>query len=41
LKRLTRNKFGSLWYIKNGDREPVSLLDWLKANHPATRELNE
>jgi hypothetical protein len=37
--RLTRNKFHSAWYIQMGEQEPVPLLDWLKANHPATREL--
>jgi hypothetical protein len=39
--RLTRNKFHSAWYIQIGEQEPVTLLDWLKANHPATRELGK
>jgi hypothetical protein len=39
--RLTRNKFHSPWYIQIGEQEPLTLLDWLKANHPATRELSE
>ena len=38
--RLTRNKFHSPWYIQIGDNEPMSLLDWLKANHQATKELS-
>src|SRR6266849_3054860 len=38
--RLVRNKFHSPWYIQFGEKEPVTLLDWLKANHPATKELN-
>jgi hypothetical protein len=37
--RLTRNKFHYPWYIQVGAQPPVMLLDWLKANHPATREL--
>jgi hypothetical protein len=37
--RLTRNKFHFPWYIQFGENEPVTLLDWLKANHPATKEL--
>jgi hypothetical protein len=36
--RLTRNKFHFLWYIQLADSEPVTLADWLKANHPATKE---
>jgi hypothetical protein len=39
LTRLTRNKFRSPWYIEFADNDPLTLLDWLKANHPATREL--
>lgn len=39
LTRLTDNKFGSAWYIQVGDQDPVSLLDWLRANHAATREV--
>jgi hypothetical protein len=38
--RLTRNKFHSPWYIQVGEQEPVTLLDWLKTHHPATRDLN-
>lgn len=37
--RLTENKFGSQWYIQINGQEPVALLDWLKANHAATRDL--
>lgn len=37
--RLVKNKFGSPWYIQVGDREPVSLLDWLRENHPASKDL--
>lgn len=39
LKRLANNKFGSPWYIQWEGKEPVTVLDWLKANHAATREL--
>lgn len=37
--RLGKNLFGSHWYIQVGDAEPVTLLDWLTANHPPTREV--
>jgi hypothetical protein len=37
--RLCKNLLGSSWYIQVGAGEPVRLLDWLKANHPATREV--
>jgi hypothetical protein len=40
MTRLAKNKFGSHWYIQIGDREPMTLMDWLKANHPATKELS-
>lgn len=39
LNRLATNKFGSPWMIQLPDQQPVSLLDWLKANHAATKEL--
>lgn len=39
LRRLTENKFGSPWYLQVGGQEPVTLLDWLRANHAATRDL--
>jgi hypothetical protein len=41
LTRLTRNKFRFPWYIQFGEKEPVTLLDWLKTNHPATKELTD
>jgi hypothetical protein len=41
MTRLAKNKFGSHWYIQIGDKEPMTLMDWLKANHPATKELND
>ena len=37
--RLAKNKFGSSWYIRVGDGEPVELLEWLKDNHPDTKAL--
>ena len=37
--RLGRNKFGSPWYIQVGTAEPVPLLDWLRANHPESKDL--
>jgi len=37
--RLAKNKFGSSWYIRIGDGEPVELLEWLKDNHPDTKAL--
>jgi hypothetical protein len=38
--RLTRSwaGLGSPWYIRVGNQQPEPLLEWLKANHPATRE---
>jgi hypothetical protein len=27
------------WYIQHGDKEPARLLDWLKANHPESKDL--
>ena len=39
LERLTHNKFGSAWYLQMADAEPVTLLDWLRQQHPASREL--
>jgi hypothetical protein len=37
--RLGKNKFGSAWMIQIGDQEPVPLLDWLRENHPPSREV--
>ncbi len=37
LSRLSKNWLGSNWYIQIDDRDPVTVLDWLKANHPPTR----
>jgi hypothetical protein len=39
LTRLARTKFGSPWYIELPGKEPQMLLDWLKENHPESREL--
>jgi hypothetical protein len=39
LTRLARTKFGSPWYIELPGKEPRTLLDWLKENHPESREL--
>lgn len=40
LERLCENKFGSSWFIQFEDKEPVPLIDWLKENHPETKELD-
>src|SRR5947199_295627 len=40
LTRLATNWRGSNWYIQVGDRDPMTVLDWLKANHVPTRELS-
>ena len=37
--RLAANKFGSPWYLRVGDAEPVPLLDWLREHHPPSRDL--
>jgi hypothetical protein len=37
--RLAKNKFGSSWHIQVGDKEAIPLLDWLKENHTATKDL--
>jgi hypothetical protein len=37
--RLGKNMFGAHWYIQVGDAEPVTMLDWLSAHHPPTREV--
>lgn len=29
------------WYIDTGDKQPVSLVDWIKANHAPSRELEK
>jgi hypothetical protein len=39
LERLCENKWGSAWYIQIDGKEPLLLLDWVKANHPPSREL--
>jgi len=36
---LGRNWFKASWYIQPKGEKTVPLLDWLKANHPPTREL--
>jgi hypothetical protein len=37
--RLAKNKFGASWYVQVPGREPVPLLDWLRANHAPSRDL--
>jgi hypothetical protein len=37
--RLGKNKFGAPWYIQVGGAEPVPLLDWLRANHPPSKDV--
>jgi hypothetical protein len=39
LTRLAKNKFGSNWYIQFPDKDPVPLLDWLRENHPESKDL--
>jgi hypothetical protein len=39
LKRLADNKFGYPWYIRFEDKPAVTLMEWLKANHPAVNEV--
>jgi hypothetical protein len=38
LERLTKNMYGSEWYIQLPGKEPQALAEWLKANHPESRE---
>jgi hypothetical protein len=40
LERLCENKYGSAWYIQIDGKEPVLLREWVKANHPPSRELD-
>lgn len=40
LTRLATNWRGSNWYIQIDGQEPVTVLNWLKANHAPTRELS-
>jgi hypothetical protein len=35
----TKYGYGSHWYIQVGGEEPQRLLDWVKANHPQSKEL--
>jgi hypothetical protein len=37
--RLGKNKFGHHWYMEEGGHEPITLLDWLRANHAETKEV--
>jgi hypothetical protein len=37
--RLGKNKFGLHWYMEVGGKDAMTLLDWLKANHPETSEV--
>jgi hypothetical protein len=39
LTRLAKTKFGSHWYIQLPDKQPATLLDWLRENHPGSRDL--
>jgi hypothetical protein len=38
LEHLCNSWRGSDWYIQLEGEEPQKLIDWLRANHPATRE---
>jgi len=39
LGRLCDKVVGTKWYIQKGSAEPVPLLDWIKANHPESKNL--
>jgi hypothetical protein len=39
LDGIVRTKWGTSWFIQAPGQKPVRLLDWLKENHPETREL--
>jgi len=39
LRRLSQTKFGFEWYIQVGAEPPAPLETWLRANHPASKEL--
>lgn len=39
LHSLTRTKLGAAWMIELPGKEPLPLLDWLKANDPETRKI--
>src|SRR5262249_51165853 len=39
LKAIVTTKLGFSWYIQLPGQEPVKLLDWLRENHPPTKEL--
>lgn len=39
VRRLATTKFGGSWMLQFDGMEPVPMLDWLKANHPQTKEL--
>lgn len=41
LTSLCRTKFRSQWLIQFPGKPPVPLIDWVKQNHPESRELNE
>ncbi len=39
LRAIVTTKLGFSWYIQLPGQEPVKLLDWLRENHPPTKEL--
>lgn len=39
-RRLAKTKLGFNWYIQPPGKSPKPLLDWLKANHPETKQLD-
>lgn len=39
VSRLAVNKFGSPWQFQEPGKEPLPLIDWLRVNHPPTRDL--
>ena len=39
LERMTKNRFGSDWYIVVGDESPQKLADWLREHHDETAQM--
>ncbi len=39
LNRIGRSSMNRTWYIDSGEKSPTTLVDWVKANHAPSREL--
>jgi hypothetical protein len=39
LNAIVKTKTGRSWYIQLPDKEPMTLLDWLRENHAETKKL--